>query len=78
MPKPDFTFTDCGSITLVRPDNADAQAYLEEATEGQWFAGALACEPRYAPDLSAELCRAGFCVTLPDGRDVTAADLVEA
>lgn len=79
MPKPDYDFNDCGSIVMVRPLNDAARDHLAEhlGEEAQWLGGALAVEPRYAPDLSAELCREGFAVELPCGRVVTDADLVE-
>lgn len=71
----DYDFTDIGSLTLVTPQNDAAREHLTEHTDGLWFGGALAVEPRYAPDLSADLCRDGFTVELPDGRVVTAEDL---
>lgn len=47
---PDFTISNHGSILLVRPLNDEARDFLEQRTgdEAQWFAGALAVEPRYA------------------------------
>ncbi len=72
---PDFDFSDNGSITLVTPLNDAAHAHLSEHTGGLWHCGVLAVESRYAPELSAELCRAGFVVELPDGRIVTEEDL---
>jgi hypothetical protein len=79
MSTPDFDFHDSGSITMVHCMNARALDHLAGNTgdETQWMGDALAVEPRYAPDLAADLCREGFTVELPDGRIVTAADLRE-
>jgi hypothetical protein len=74
----DFDFHDHGSLVMVHCTNANALAHLQENTDGQWMGDALAVEPRYAPDLSATLCRDGFSVELPNGRIVTADDLAEA
>jgi hypothetical protein len=73
----DFDFIDNGTLTLVVPKNEAAESHLREHTDGLWFGGSLAVEPRYAPELSAALCRDGFTVELPNGRVVTAADLRE-
>lgn len=67
----DFDFVDAGSLVMVHCMNAPALEHLRAHTDGH----ALAVEPRYAPDLSADLCRAGFTINLPNGRTVTAADL---
>lgn len=72
---PDFDFSDVGPFTLVTPMNDEAREHLAEHTDGTWQAGSLVVEPRYAPELSADLCRDGFSVELPDGRVVTADDL---
>lgn len=79
MASPDFIFTDHGSITMVRCTGTKALEHLHANTDEdvQWSGAHLAVEPRYAADLSAQLCRDGFAVELPDGRVVTAADLRE-
>jgi hypothetical protein len=51
-----------GSVVLVRPLTDDACAWLKENTDGTWFGGALAVEPRYACDLVAGMREAGFTV----------------
>lgn len=72
----DYTFMDLGPLTLVSPLTDAAREHLESHTDGTWTGGALAVEPRYAPALSALLCRAGFAVELPDGRVVTEENLL--
>jgi hypothetical protein len=47
----DILIENTGSIVLFRAVKADAQAWLEEHTDGQWFGNALAVEPRYVSDL---------------------------
>lgn len=47
-----------GSIVLVRPLDKAARAWLEAHTDGQWFGGALACEPRYVEALLAGFAEA--------------------
>ena len=42
----DFCLTGLGSIVLLKPTTDDARAHLEEHTDGMWFCGALAIEPR--------------------------------
>lgn len=74
---PDYDFQDHGSIVTVRPTNDAAREHLATHTAGTWLGHSLAVEPRYAPELSAALCRDGFAVELPNGRVVTAADLRE-
>jgi len=47
---PDFTFTNHGSITTLRPNTPAASAWVDEnipADAMQW-AGAVVIEPRYA------------------------------
>lgn len=73
--RPDFDFSDVGPFTLVTPLNYTAREHLTVHADGQWIGDALAVEPRYAPELSANLCRDGFAVELPDGRVVTGEDL---
>lgn len=72
---PDFDFQENASFTLVTPRNDGALAHLESHTEGTWLGGALCVEHRYAPELSASLCRTGFTVELPSGRIVSGEDL---
>jgi len=76
-PEVDFDFHQSFSLTMVYCMNPNALAHMQEHTgdEAQWMGDGIAVENRYAPDLSAELCRAGFTVGLPDGRVVTAEDL---
>lgn len=76
----DYDFSDHGFCTMVHCRNKAALDHLATHTgdDAMWSGMALAVEPRYAPDLSAELCRDGFTVELPNGRVVTAADLAEA
>ena len=61
----DYTVTNHGSVWLLRPTHAAAAAHLREhvGEEAQWFAGALAVEPRYVVDLAAQLQDDGFTVT---------------
>lgn len=40
-----------GSIFLVRPETSTAREWLDEHTDGTWFGGALAVEPRYVEAL---------------------------
>lgn len=49
-----------GSIILFRPMTPSADQWLHEHTEGMWFGGALAVEPRYAMDLATGLTEEGF------------------
>lgn len=46
------------SIVLVRPLSEFADEWLDAHTNGEWFAGALVCEPRYVRDLLEGLERA--------------------
>jgi hypothetical protein len=48
----DVRVENCGSLFLFRPLTNAAQEWLEEHTDGLWFGGALAVEPRYALDLA--------------------------
>lgn len=61
----DILVTDHGSILLFRPLSTRAHAFFEAnvASEGwQWFGGALAVEPRYAPGLIDLALEAGLDV----------------
>lgn len=40
-----------GTIALVRPLTPECRQWLDENTDGTWFGGALAVEPRYVDDL---------------------------
>lgn len=59
---PDILLTNEGSIFLFRPCSAEARAWLEDNTDGQWFGHALVVEPRYVIDLVAGLQDNGFTV----------------
>lgn len=58
----DYTIENHGSLFLVRPHSIDAKAWLVEHTDGQWFGGALAVEPRYIAGLAEGLIGDGFSV----------------
>jgi len=45
---PDIRIENCDSIILFRPLTAPGREWLEENTDGMWYAGALAVEARYA------------------------------
>jgi hypothetical protein len=40
-----------GTIMLVRPLTDETREWLKEHTDGTWWGGALAVEPRYVDDL---------------------------
>ena len=48
----DIQIENHGSLYLFRPLNDEAKEWLEENTDGQWWGGALAVEPRYAVGLA--------------------------
>lgn len=52
-----------GNLFLFRPTSEEARDWLEENTEGMWFAGALVVEPRYAHALALGLIDDGFRVS---------------
>ena len=62
----DFNFTHQGAITLITPQTegarweADDRFGLDALTVG----GSIACEPRYAPEIAADLCRDGWTCSL--------------
>lgn len=60
----DYLIENHGSIILLRPTNAYARQFLSESvdSEAQWFAGALAVEPRYLGPLVNNLQEEGFIV----------------
>jgi hypothetical protein len=49
-----------GSIVLVRPLSDEAASWLHENTDGTWWGGALAGEPRYVDDLLEGMLGDGF------------------
>jgi hypothetical protein len=51
-----------GSVILVAPLTDGARDWLEENTDGTWFGGALAVEPRYVLNLVAAMREHGFTV----------------
>ena len=57
---PDYRVENHGSIYIVQPMNDGARLHLERTTDGIWFAGGLAVEPRYAFDLAAGLVAEGY------------------
>ena len=56
----DFTVEDHGSIIIVQPLTAPCREWLQENTDGQWWAGGLAVEPRYVDDLIDGMMSEGF------------------
>jgi hypothetical protein len=63
-PPVDVEVENHGSILLVRPLTPVAQDWIAENVGGdpQWWAGAIACEPRYVDDLVAGMADAGLVV----------------
>lgn len=63
-PKPDFTFANHGSITLLKPVSDNAASWCEEhmPDDAQRFAGAYAIEPRYADPILSDLDAEGFTI----------------
>lgn len=56
-----------GSLILIRPVTEAARKWIEEnvaVAEPVWFAGRLACEARFAPDLLAGMTEDGLEVVL--------------
>lgn len=67
IPAPEPVGTDArvenhGSVLLVRPLTDTAREWLKTNTDGTWFGGALAVEPRYACNLVAGMREQGFSV----------------
>ena len=62
MNEADFRIENHGSIFLLDPRNATAEAYLGDhvSEEALWFGGAVVVEPRYAGDLIQALQAEGF------------------
>ena len=48
------------SLVLVRPRTVAARAWLQDHTDGTWFAGALVVEPRYVEPLLVGAAEEGF------------------
>jgi hypothetical protein len=53
-----------GSLLLFRPHTNEAAEWIRANTEGIWFGGALAVEPRYADHLRSGLEQYGFSVEI--------------
>lgn len=51
-----------GSLCLVRPQTAFAHDWLKMNTDGQWWGGGLAVEPRYVTDLVSGMREEGMTV----------------
>ena len=65
MSKPDVLVENHGSVFLLRPVSSTAREWINEnvvSEDWQWFAGALACEPRLAHDLAQHMVEAGIVV----------------
>ena len=60
--KNDVRVENHGSIILIRPLNDNVSDWLSDNTDGQWFGGALACEPRYVHALMEGMIENGFQV----------------
>ena len=58
----DYTVENHGSIVLIRPTTDSARTWLVDHTDGQWFGGALAVEPRFVADLVEGLQADGYDV----------------
>jgi len=52
--------TDGNTLFLFTPGNDRARSWLQEHTDGEWFAGKLVVEHRYALTLAQGLLEAGF------------------
>jgi hypothetical protein len=59
-----------GSIDLLTPLTPEAQAWVKEniPDDAQWFGGALAVEPRYAPDIVQGMIDDGLAVFIGGGQ----------
>lgn len=68
--RPDVDLSLHGSIDLLTPLTAAAQAWMKEniPDDAQWFGGALAVEPRYAPDIVQGMIDDGLTVFIGDGQ----------
>lgn len=61
----DFRLEDRLSIVLVHPTSEEARAWLVANTDGTWWGGALAVEPRYVEGLAMGLEDAGLVPWTP-------------
>jgi hypothetical protein len=57
-----FDVENHGSIVLIRPYTDDVREWLVENTDGTWFGGALAVEPRYVEALVTGLVEEGYAL----------------
>jgi hypothetical protein len=59
-----------GSIDLLTPLTPEAQAWMKDniPDDALWFGGALAVEPRYAPDIVQGMIDDGLTVFIGDGQ----------
>ena len=62
----DVTAENHGTLCLVHPETDAAQDWMENHTDGAWFAGGLVVEPRYIVDLLLGMAADGFAVPLED------------
>ena len=71
----DFNFTGHGSITLITPSGkpAEDECWRRFGDDTQRFGLSYACEPRYAPEIAADLCRDGWTCSL-DGFELILRD----
>lgn len=60
--KADFEINNCGSIIMFIPMNDGAKDWLESNTDGMWFGGGLAVEPRYSEGLIQGIQEEGFTI----------------
>jgi len=56
----DFRITNHLSVLIVQPLNGEAREWLEDHTDGMWWAGGLAVEPRYIDGLVDGILSEGF------------------
>jgi hypothetical protein len=64
----DFTVANYGSIKLVQPLTAEANAWVAENLElesWQWYGGGFVVDPRYIQNLTAEMVASGLTVGEP-------------
>jgi hypothetical protein len=62
---PDVRFENHGSLWLVRPLTDAASEWLEAnlSDDAQWWAGAVACEPRYVSALADGMRESGLVLS---------------
>jgi hypothetical protein len=61
----DFRTSDHGTVVLIWPVSTAAHDWVEQnlvAEPWQWFGGALGVDHRFAPDILAEITKAGFAI----------------